>query len=129
MDLWHSNNMKVILPNFAKDHCFWTLWALNFVDCIPFSCIDYFQILFLNFRKTWLNLQLCGSSPIKLVLFISPSVCLYVCDAFRIYSGFLNFFAWGYFAIYTKKWKSNNLLSRQLGKWDKFGPKVGYLAF
>ena len=29
MDLWHSNNMKVILLNFAKDHCFWTLRTLN----------------------------------------------------------------------------------------------------
>ena len=60
MDQWHSNNMKVILPNFAKDHCFWTLWTLNYVDCIPFSCIDYFRILFSNFWKTWSNLQLCG---------------------------------------------------------------------
>ena len=25
MDLWHSNNMKAILRNFIKDHCFWTL--------------------------------------------------------------------------------------------------------
>ena len=63
MDLWHSNSVKGILPNFAKDHCFWTLWTLNYVDCIPFSCIDYFQILFLNFWKTWLNLQLSGRGP------------------------------------------------------------------
>ena len=52
--------VKVMLPNFAKDHCFWTLWTLNYVDCIPFSCIDYFRILFSNFWKTWSNLQLCG---------------------------------------------------------------------
>ena len=48
MDLSHSNNMKVILRKFAKDHCFWTLWTLNCVDCIPFSCIIskfYSQIL------------------------------------------------------------------------------------
>ena len=83
IDLWHSNNIKVILPNFAKDHCFWTLWALNYVDCIPFSCIDYFQILFSNFQKALLNLELCGGrNPIKSVLFICPSGCLYVCDAF-----------------------------------------------
>ena len=44
MDLWHSNNMKVILCNFAKDHCFWTFWTPNYVDCIPFSCIDSFYI-------------------------------------------------------------------------------------
>ena len=78
MDLWHSNYTKVILHNFAKDHCFWTLWTLTYVDCIPFSCIDYFQILFSNFQKTWLNLQLCGRNPIKSVLFICPSDCLSV---------------------------------------------------
>ena len=79
IDLWHSNNMKAVLPNFAKDHCFWTLWTLNYVDCIPFSCIYYFQILSLNFQKTWLNLQLCGRGPIKSVWFICPSLCLSVC--------------------------------------------------
>ena len=78
MDLWHSNYTKVILCNFAKDHCFWTLWTLTYVDCIPFSCIDYFQILFSNFQKTGLNLQLCGRNPIKSVLFICPSDCLSV---------------------------------------------------
>ena len=85
MDLWHSNKMKVILPNFAKDHPFWTLWTQNYVDCIPFSCIDYFQILFLNYRNTWLNLQLCSRGPIKSVLFICLSICLW-CIFLRIYS-------------------------------------------
>ena len=28
----------------AKNHCFWTLCTLNYVDCIPFSCIDYFHM-------------------------------------------------------------------------------------
>ena len=75
--------VKVMLPNFAKDHCFWTLWTLNYVDCVPFSCIDYFQILFSNFQKTLLNLELYGGrNPIKSVLFICPSGCFYVCDAF-----------------------------------------------
>ena len=27
-----------------KDHYFWTLWTLNYVDCIPFSCIDSFHM-------------------------------------------------------------------------------------
>ena len=85
MDLWHSNKMKVILPNFAKDHPFWTLWTQNYVDCIPFSCIDYFQILFSNYLKTWLNLQLCSRGPIKSVLFICLSICLW-CIFLRIYS-------------------------------------------
>ena len=44
MDLWHSNDMKVILLKFAKDHCFWTLWTLDYGDCIPFSCIDSFHM-------------------------------------------------------------------------------------
>ena len=32
-DLWHLNNMEVIL----------TLWTLNYVDGIPFSCVDSFN--------------------------------------------------------------------------------------
>ena len=92
MDLWHSNNAKVILLKFAKNHCFWTLWTLNNVDCIPFPCIDSFhmtqnqakqfqKILFLNFRITWLNPHLCGKGPVKSVLFSCPS-CLSDRDAF-----------------------------------------------
>ena len=46
MDLWHLNNMKVIL----------TLWTLNYVDCVPFSWIDSFHIaqnfLFSHLQKT-----------------------------------------------------------------------------
>ena len=102
--------VKVMLPNFAKDHCFWTLWTLNYVDCIRFSCIDYFQILFSNFQKTWLNLQLCGWNPIKSVLFICPFVCLSVMHFPQdLLFGYFWFFAWGCFAIYTKKWPSDNL--------------------
>ena len=82
IDMWHSNNMKVMLPNFAKDHCYWTLWTRSYVDCIPFSCIDYLQIVFSNYQKTWLHLQLCIRGPIKSVLFICPSVCPSVFDAF-----------------------------------------------
>ena len=44
IDQWLSNNMKVILCNFAKGHCSWTIWTLNNVDVIPFSCIGYFQM-------------------------------------------------------------------------------------
>ena len=44
MDLWHSNNMKVILCKFAKGHCFWTLWTQNYVDFILFSYIDSFHM-------------------------------------------------------------------------------------
>ena len=85
-DLCHSNDMKVVLPNFAKDHCFWTLWTLNYADCISFACIHYFhmahnqakqfkKILILNFGKTWSNCNRCGRGPI---ICLSPSVC----DAF-----------------------------------------------
>ena len=35
MDLWYLNNMKVIS----------ILWTLNYVDCVPFSCIDSFHIV------------------------------------------------------------------------------------
>ena len=85
MDLWQSNNIKVTLPNFAKDHCFWTLWTLNSVDCIPFSCTDYFQILFSNLRKTWKFYQRMNESykisPVHQSICLS--IChLSVCDAF-----------------------------------------------
>ena len=70
------------LRNFAEDHCFWTPWTQNYVGCIPFSCIDYFQILLSNYQKTCLNLQLCRRGSIKLILFIYPSVCPSVCDVF-----------------------------------------------
>ena len=115
MDLWHSNNMKIILRNFAKDHCFWTLWTLNYGDCIPFSCIDYFHMAHNQVKqwKTWSNLHLCGRGPIISVLFICLSTSLFVCFwriFLRIYLvDFLKFFAWGYFAIYSTKWQSNNL--------------------
>ena len=105
-DLWYSHKIKVTLPNFAKYHCFWTLWTVNYVDFIPFSCIDYFQILFLNFRKTWLKLQLSGRGPIKAVRSICPSVCLSVClwcIFLRNFSlGFSNFLH-GYFLPYILK--------------------------
>ena len=38
--LWHWNNTKVIL----------TLWTLNYVDRLPFSCIDFFHII-----HNWVN--------------------------------------------------------------------------
>ena len=84
---------------------FWTLWTLNYVGCIPFSCIDYFQLLFLNFRKIWLNLQLCGRSPIKLVLRVCLSVCLYAFDAFSSGSlwNFLDFCMRIYILAYILK--------------------------
>ena len=60
MDLWHLNNMKVI----------WTLWTLNYVDCIPSSCIESFHIV--NDRANWfkkvlfLNLQKHDQTSINL---------------------------------------------------------------
>ena len=44
-DLWLSNNIKIILRNFAKELCFWTIWTPNYVDCIPFSYINSFQMV------------------------------------------------------------------------------------
>ena len=35
MGLQHLNNVEVIL----------TLWGLNYVDCVPFSCTDSFHIV------------------------------------------------------------------------------------
>ena len=35
MDLWHLNNLEIIL----------TLWTLNYVDCVSFSCISIFLLI------------------------------------------------------------------------------------
>ena len=76
-------------------HWFFPLW------------LDFKKILFSNFRKTWLNLYLCGRGPIKPVLFVCPSVThLYVLI------GFSEFFAWGCFSVYTTKWQSWFLQNR-----------------
>ena len=89
--------------------------SLNTELCWLYSLfLYYFQVLFSNFRKTWLSLQLCGRGLTKSVQFICPSVCLPVClwcIFLRIYSMdfFFNFFVWGYFAVYSKKWQSDNL--------------------
>ena len=40
MDLWHSNNMKVILHKRGKYNSF-QLWAVDYGNCIPFSGIDF----------------------------------------------------------------------------------------
>ena len=119
MDLWHSNNRKVILCKFAKDHCFWTLWTLNYVAIVFLFLYWFFpycsseiilkKILFSNLQKTWSNLHLCGRGSIKSVPFICSSTCLFVrlwCIFLSIYTVdflFSFFIAWGYFAIYTKK--------------------------
>ena len=44
MNLWHLNNVKVILLNCAKDYSFWTLWTLSYGDFIPFFYIDFFHL-------------------------------------------------------------------------------------
>ena len=126
MDLWHSNDMKVILRKFAKDHCFWTLWTLNYVDCIPFSS------LILSMWLTFSNLHFCGRRPVKLALFVRPSASLSVRlwhIFLRIYSlGFLNFLL-EHISPYILDFGKLYLLSKYLGNWDKFGPKGEYLVF
>ena len=103
IDLWHSNNMKVILLKFAKDHCFWTFWTLNYVDCLFLALVlSLFSSIKPNkLRKfySWTSKKhdhLCGRHPIKSFLFLCPSACLSVLlwhIFLRIYSvGFRNFF-------------------------------------
>ena len=86
MDLWHSYNMKVILSNFAKHHCFWALWTVNYADCISFSCIDSFhyssqssqqfkKILFSNFRKQTIKPPSVWKGSYKISP-VSQSICL-----------------------------------------------------
>ena len=95
MDLWHSYNIKVILSNFAKHHCFWALWTVNYADCISFYCIDSFhyssqssqqfkKILFSNFRKHTIK----PPSVCKGFYKISP-VSLSICLPVRLWRIFL----------------------------------------
>ena len=44
MDLWHSNTMKVILCKFLLRIIVWTIWTLNYIDCILCCCIDSFHM-------------------------------------------------------------------------------------
>ena len=114
MDLWHSNKMKVLLK-FSKDHYFWTLWTLNYVDCIPCSCIYFFhmthnqaklfkKIFFSNFWKNMIKPPQSSSS-------VHLSVCPSICDAFLSGSTQCIFliFGWEYFTIYAKYWESQIL--------------------
>ena len=63
------------------DKSIFKLWTLNYVDCIPFSCIDSFhmahnqansfrKVLFSNYRKIWSNLHLYRRS----VMYFSPDL-------------------------------------------------------
>ena len=117
--LWRSNNMKVILCKFGS--IFWDslnpeLWWLYsfflhwFFPYGSYSSRKYNEILFSNFQKPRSNLHLCRKGPIILVLFVCPSVCLPVCPWCIFLSkysvDYLNFFSWGYFAVYIKKRQS-----------------------
>ena len=99
MYLWHLNNMKIILLNFHKDYCFWTLLKPNYSDFFPFSSILsiwltikpnslgmlYYRILEEHdqtfiFVKGVLQNQSCSSVNLSVCL----SVCLW-CIFIRIY--------------------------------------------
>ena len=116
---------------------FWTLTTLNYVDCIPFSCIDFSIWLKIKPNNAWSTLHPCEKGPIKSVLFICPSVCRSVCLShifLRTYPlDFLNFLHEDVFAIYTKKWQSQVLENCIccLDNWvnKTFEPKVEYLTF
>ena len=96
------------LSNFAKDHCFWTLWTLNYVDFIPFSCIISKSCSWVSKKHDWTSNFVVG--VIKSVLSICPSVCISVMHFPQdLVCRFVKFFAWEYFVIYTKKWQSDNL--------------------
>ena len=144
MDLWLWSNMKVICRKFTKDHCFWTLWTLTYVDCIPFSCIDSFHVAHnqpYNLRKFCFRIsekhdqtfifvegvlwnQSCSS--------VYPSVCTYVCDT--IFSGSTQWIFLIFCTIYTKKWQIQILVNciccqDKCYPQEKFGPKAENLAF
>ena len=121
MDLWHANSMKVISLKFELFEFLelfepWTMLIVFFFLALILSIWLAFKPNNLRklycqiSKKTWSNLHFCRKSPIKLVLFVCPSVSLsiHLWHIFlRIYSvGFLNFFPWGYFAIYIKKWQT-----------------------
>ena len=45
MDMRLLSNIKIILGKFAKDDCFRTLWTLECVDHVQFSCTDSFHVV------------------------------------------------------------------------------------
>ena len=101
MDIWHSNNMKVILCKFTKDDCLNTELCslfLFFLICIDSfhmaqNQANWFKILFSNFWKTWSNLYLCRRGPTKSVLFINSSFCLSVCLSVCLWHIFLRIYS------------------------------------
>ena len=123
INLWHSNNMKVILCKLAKDNYFWILWALNYFGCIPFFYwfFPYGSQSSQKNLKSFIPEFLKNIKPPsfwKAYYKISPvclsfclSVCLSVCSSVTNFSqdlrnGFFKFFTWRY--IY-KTWHSQIL--------------------
>ena len=106
IDLWHSNNMKVILCKFAKDFCFWSLWTLNYINCDPFLVLVlslWLTIKSDNLSKlySWIFKKLHQTSIFAdRVLYkispVCPSICLSIhlwCIFLQIYLvDFLNLF-------------------------------------
>ena len=103
MDLWHSNNMKVIYVNLLRIIVFelfepWTMLIIFLFLALVLSI--WLTIKPNNLRKFYsrisekqLNLHFCGSGPVKSVLFISPSVCLSI----RLWYIFLRIYNVGFF--------------------------------
>ena len=48
MDLWHSNTMKVILCKFLLRIIVWTIWTLNYIDCI--LCVALILFIWLTIK-------------------------------------------------------------------------------
>ena len=88
MDLWHSNNIKVIVRKFLKDDCLNTE-LLNYVDCTSFFVLNL--SVWLTIKPN--NLKYCSQISKKHQIFIFAkgvlqsracssvhlSVCLSVC--------------------------------------------------
>ena len=101
----------------------WRLSYLNLLRIIVFELFEHWTMLIVFLFLYWLlpnfilefpkhdwTSQLCSRNPVKSVLFICPTVWLSLMHFLQdLLSRFFWFFAWEYFAIYTKKWPSDNL--------------------
>ena len=107
-ELFHDNRRKWKSMYLSMDLDIQIIWKLScLILIIVFGLFDYVQILFSNFWKAWLNIQLCGRDPIKSVLFICPSDRLYAVMHFPqdLLCGFFkNFLHEDVLSYIWKKW-------------------------
>ena len=118
-----GNENQCIYQLICDIQIIWKLSYLISLRIIVFELFEHWTMLIVFLFLYWLlpnfilefpkhdwTSQLCSRNPVKSVLFICPTVWLSLMHFLQdLLSRFFWFFAWEYFAIYTKKWPSDNL--------------------